>query len=403
MKSFEDIVSEIYRGLKDKDLQEGLARTIKNMVPGPYRVISNWKYVEQLAEDVRKVRQETLKNIDYYIDETLKNVERYAKGKGYFVKNRDELYKIIDGIISQHGEGKKIIIKSKSIVTEEMELRQYLQRKGHEVYETDLGELLVQIAGDKPMHQIAPAIHYPKEKTIDILRKVGIELDRDTPHEIIVKAVRKFLREKYIKADIGISGANAVAADSGAVLLVENEGNIRLTTSLPPVHIAITGVEKIVPTLVDAYKQVLVQSAYSGLYPPTYLSVIAGPSSTADIEFHRVYGVHGPLEFHLVLYDGGRLKAIKTDELISEQLLCIRCGRCQGECPVWDLAANLWGGIAYGGPLGLGWNAITVDENFASNLAFLCLSCGKCKEVCPMKINIPEIARELRKRYNKKS
>jgi L-lactate dehydrogenase complex protein LldG len=216
-----------------------------------------------------------------------------------------------------------------------------------------------------------------------------------------ISEFREFLREKFKKADVGISGANAVAADTGAIFLVENEGNIKLVTGLPPKHIVVTGVDKIVPTIVDAFKAVLVQAANIALYPPTYVNIIAGPSSTADIELHRVYGAQGPVELHVVLIDNGRRRASRH-ELLREQLRCVRCGRCLIECPVWRISANVWGGPVYGGPMGIVWTAITLGEEQGAELAHLCLTCGRCEEVCPMKIPLTEIIRHLKHVYNKK-
>jgi L-lactate dehydrogenase complex protein LldG len=393
--TFKEIMDVLYRSLEDYSLQEGLRRTMANLVPAPYRVLANWSYMTKLAEEIRGIKEEVIRNIDYYIDLTIKNVKAYARGEGFYARTREDVYKIIDSILEDH-KRRMIIVKAKSMVTEELKLREYLIEKGHEVYETDLGELLIQLSGDKPMHAIGPAIHIPKERAVMLTSKLGIKLARDAGHEDIVRGVREFLREKFVKADVGISGANAVAADTGSIVLVENEGNIRLSTSLPPVHIAVTGIEKIMPTLDYAIKQAIVQSGYAGLYPPTYLTVISGPSSTADIEFHRVYGAHGPHKFYLILYDGGRRMAVEHPYL-WEQLLCIKCGRCQGECPIWELTANNWGGNVYGGPMGLAWTAIVEDKVKASHLALLCLECGLCKEVCPMKIDMPRIAHILKR------
>jgi L-lactate dehydrogenase complex protein LldG len=389
------VVEEVYRSLENATLREGLKRTIDNLAPAPYRVIGNWGYLVKLAEELRRVKEEVLKNIDYYIDLTLKSVREYARGEGFYAKTMEDVYKIVDMILEGHRR-RMVIVKAKSMVTEELRLREYLIEKGHEVYETDLGELLIQLSQGKPMHAIAPAIHIPREEAVRLINKLGVNTPMDATHDVIVRRVREFLREKFTKADVGISGANAVAADTGSIVLIENEGNIRLSTSLPPVHIAITGIEKIMPTLDYAIKQALVQSAYAGLYPPTYLTVISGPSSTADIEYRRVYGAHGPHKFYLILYDGGRRRALESPYL-WEQLLCIRCGRCQGECPVWMLTANSWGGSVYGGPMGMAWVAITEDEVRAAHLALLCLQCGRCKDVCPMKIDMPKIAYMLKK------
>ena len=267
---------------------------------------------------MKKAREKVIENLEYYIDKTLKSIEM-SKGTPYYARNKDEALKILRDII---GSG-KVIVKSKSMVTEEIGVREYLEKLGNEVWETDLGELLVQIANEKPMHPIIPAIHIPRERAVELLKKVGLKLKPNDPIELIVSKVREFLREKFAKADIGISGANVMAADTGAIVLVENEGNIRNSTNLPLTHIAIVGVEKIVATYYEAVLQSMVQSAYAGIYPPTYLSVITGPSSTADIEGYRVYGVHGPKQLHVILYDGGRVAAFRKEPL-NKQLLCIK-------------------------------------------------------------------------------
>ncbi|MEM0269178.1 MAG: 4Fe-4S dicluster domain-containing protein, partial [Candidatus Korarchaeum sp.] len=152
--------------------------------------------------------------------------------------------------------------------------------------------------------------------------------------------------------------------------------------------------------ITDAFIQVLVQSGYAGLFPPAYLYLIAGPSSTADIEYHRVYGVHGPKELHVILYDGGRREALK-DSALREQLFCIKCGRCEFVCPLWNVSGNVWGGNVYGGPLGMAWTAITEGIEKAASLSMFCLLDGACKEVCPEKIDFIKIANYLKRSYVK--
>ena len=394
MKTVSEFADEIFKAIDNNELREGLTRALKNLSPAPFKIISKWRYLEEYANYVRKVKEKVLKDAEYYIDQTIKSVEDIS-GHGYYAKTREDVYRIVDDII---GDEPKLIVKAKSMVTEEIKLREYLSKKGHIVYETDLGELLVQLSKGKPMHAIAPAVHIPKERAAQLLRTAGVEVDESMPTEKIVGKVRKFLREKFINADIGISGANVVAADTGAIFLISNEGNIRNSTNLPPKHIAITGIEKIMPTIKDAFLQALVQAGYGGLYPPTYLSLIAGPSSTADIEFDRVVGVHGPKALHLILYDGGRSEALKHPYLF-EQLYCIRCARCQQECPIWELVGNIWGGDVYGGPMGMGWTAITEGIDKASALSHFCLNCGRCKEVCPVKIDMPNIIHHLKNLY----
>ncbi|MCX8176106.1 MAG: 4Fe-4S dicluster domain-containing protein, partial [Candidatus Bathyarchaeota archaeon] len=157
----------------------------------------------------------------------------------------------------------------------------------------------------------------------------------------------------------------------------------------------ITRVEKVMPTFRDALLQVTVQSGYAGLYPPTYINIISGVSSTADIEYKRVYGAQGAQEVYVIIYDGGRLKASKHC-LLKEQLRCIKCGRCQVSCPIWIVSGNFWGGKVYGGPMGVGWTAITEGVENAEPLAWFCLLCNACKEVCPVKVNSAEISRKIR-------
>lgn len=394
MNTYEKVAEDILKNIDNLNIRNGLSRSIKRLVPAPYQIFDEWKYIQKYAEHVRKVKEEVLANIDYYIDLTLKNV-RKTNGNAYYAKTREEAIKIIDEII---GDESKLIVKAKSMVTEEIALRQHLIEKKHRVYETDLGELLIQLSGDKPMHTTAPAIHITKEQSIKLLKDAGADVHEGMSIKEIVGEVRRFLRKQFINADIGISGANVVAADTGSIFLISNEGNIRNATNLPSIHIAITGIEKIMPGMTDAFMQALVQAAYAGLYPPTYLSIISGPSSTADIEFNRVYGVHGPKYFHLILYDGGRKDAI-NHPFLFEQLYCIRCGRCQAECPIWDLVGNIWGGSVYGGPMGIGWTAITEGIEKASNLSHFCLNCGKCKVVCPVNIDMPRIIRYLKTVY----
>jgi len=385
---------EIHRALYMKSLRKGLSRSVNRLVPAPYRILDRWRYLLGYTEEIREAKEKVLNDIDYYIDATMKMVEE-TKGHAYYAKTKDEAVKLVKDLVGKD----KLIVKSKSMVTEELGLREELDRD-NTVFETDLGELLIQFSRDKPMHTTAPAIHITREKAIMLLKRHGVKVRDNMSTTEIVGMVRLFLREKFVKADAGISGANSIAADTGSIFLVSNEGNIRNTTSLPPIHIAITGVEKIMPTMELAFKQAVTQAAYAGLYPPTYVSVISGPSSTADIEFERVYGVHGPKEVHVILYDGGRVEALK-DEVISEQLYCIRCGRCQAECPIWQLVGNTWGGRVYGGPMGMGWTAIIEGIEKASSLSHFCLLCGKCREVCPMKIDMPRIIRYLKMYYFK--
>ncbi|MGC8582178.1 MAG: LUD domain-containing protein [Thermoproteus sp.] len=349
-------------------------------------------YLRQLAERVREARLEVLNNLDYYIEATKKAVESIG-GRAYLADTAEDAREIVGKIV---GRG-KVVVFGKSNTALEVGLREYLAEMGNEVWETDLGEFIVQIGDDRPSNMIAPALHLSRGDVAKLFReRLGLDVG-DDPSKLAT-AAGDFLRAKFAKADVGITGANAIAADTGAVVNVENEGNIRKATVMPPVHIVVAGVEKIVPTLVDAVSQAIVQAAYHGLFPPTYLEVSAGPSSTGDIELVRVRPAQGPREFHLVLVDNGRRAAAK-DPVMREALLCIRCVRCGFVCPVYRAVGREFGDPPYVGPVGVMWLAITRGIEAAGPSAVKCAHAGNCREVCPMKINIPEIIHYIKSSY----
>ncbi|QXJ33818.1 LUD domain-containing protein [Saccharolobus shibatae] len=371
------------------DWDIAIRRGVEHNVPRVFKVLREHPYLEDLARKVREGKLEVLSNLDHYIEMTMKSVERIG-GKAYFAENADQAREIVGKIV---GSGKRVVM-GKSMVAYETGIRKYLQSLGNEVWETDLGELLIQFADEPPSHIIAPAVHMTRERIRELIKeKLGI--DPGDKHEDIVKVARDFLRQKFLTSDIGITGANAVAADSGSIVLVENEGNIRMSSVVPPIHISITGVEKILPNLEYAIYEALVQAAYAGLYPPTYINVTSGPSSTGDVEQKRVSPAHGPKEFHLILVDDGRRKA-NEDPVLREALLCIRCGRCHFHCPVYRTLDGKWGDPPYSGPMGAMWSGIVYSDY---KPALLCTHAGNCREVCPMKINIPKVLEYLKSKY----
>jgi len=367
-----------------------IERVISNHLPIVKIVLENFPYIAEMAKKLREAKLEVLNNIEYYIEKTI-NAVKFFGGKAYLVHTPEEAREIVGKIV---GKG-KLVVMGKSMVAYEVGLRKYLTEIGNEVWETDLGEFLIQLTNEPPSHIIAPAIHMPRERAEKVIREsLGGVREGAEPRELVAR-VREFLREKFLKADVGITGANAVAADTGSVVLVENEGNIRMSTIVPPVHIAVTGVDKIVPTLEYALIEPIIQAAYNGLYPPTYISVTSGPSSTGDIEMTRVSPAHGPKEFHLVLVDNGRIKASK-DPILREALLCIRCGRCHFHCPVYRILDGSWGIPPYSGPMGVMWSYIVYNNPEPS---IYCTHSGGCKEVCPMRINIPKVIEYIKSIY----
>ena len=376
------------------EYDEAIRRAVEANVPRTMDILNKYPYVTELAKELRKAKEEVVRNLEYYVDKAMKSIQAIG-ARAYFAKDGDEAKRIIGDIV---GKG-NVIVLGKTMVGSEIGLREYLISIGNEVWETDLGEFLLQLTGDKPTHIVAPALHMTRERAAKVIKeRLGVDVKPD-PSEI-AQAARRFLRDKFFKANFGITGANAVAADTGAVLLIENEGNIRFTTVSPPVHIVLTGIDKIVPTLHHAFIEVMVQSAYAGLYPPTYVNLVAGPSTTADVEQTRVSPSHGPKEVHVILLDNGRLRASK-DDLLWETLLCIRCGRCHFHCPVYRALDGSWGESPYVGPMGIMWTAVVYGIEKAGPHAMLCMHAGTCREACPMKINIPEIIQGIKARYIK--
>lgn len=303
--------------------------------------------------------------------------------------------RIIGGLALERGV--KLIVKGKSMATEEIALNPHLEQQGIEVVETDLGEWIIQLAHEHPSHLIAPAIHHTRETVAELFTR---ELGEDAPPiiEELVGIARRRLREAFITADMGITGANAAIAESGTLVLVSNEGNGRLVSTLPPIHVAVLGVEKIVPTLEDATAilQMLPRSA-TGQKLSSYVSFITGPSRTGDIELSLTVGVHGPKEVHIVLLDNGRMK-MRQDPDARAALQCIRCAACSNVCPAYQVVGGHAFGHVYTGPIGLVLTPWHHGLENAVGPQSLCMSCNACETVCPAGIPLPRMIMDVRQR-----
>ncbi len=290
-----------------------------------------------------------------------------------------------------------MVVKSKSMATEEIGLNQALEARDIEVVETDLGEFLVQIAGERPSHIIAPAMHVTRERAAELIgAATGEPLPADP--DTLVAAARRYLRERFIAAGAGITGANALVAETGTVMLVSNEGNARLASALPPLHVVIAGIDKLVPRLRDAAAmlEMLPRSA-TGQPISTYVSFISGPSRSADIEMSLSMGVHGPKHVHIVLLDNGR-EALRQDPRMREALQCVRCGACSNVCPSYQQVGGHAMGHVYTGPIGLLLTPFHHGLEHAAGPQSLCTSCGACASVCPAHIPIPDLILDVRER-----
>jgi len=339
---------------------------------------------QELRDAANQLKRHTMENLDYYLEQVEQQVLTHG-GKVVFCRDGGE---VADFVLKLAKERKaSLIVKSKSMTTEEITLNEKLEEHDLESVETDLGEYIIQLAHERPYHIVAPALHMNREQVADLfVKKLGVE--RETVIEKQTMIARRVLREKFLAADIGITGANFVVADSGAAVIIENEGNARLTSSAPGIHIAVAGIEKLIPRAQDlaVFLKLLGRSA-SGQPMSVYTSFLSGPRREGEAD--------GPEEFYLVLLDNGRTRLL-ADREKRESLFCIRCGACLNACPVYrKIGGHSYPGV-YSGPIGA---IITPQYQGVSQnpwLPFASSLCSACKDVCPVKIDIPRLLLELR-------
>jgi L-lactate dehydrogenase complex protein LldG len=391
MSVFSDYKKELMSAANNERIRLALTRGIASFRSNVNNALTRFPHTIKMAEEVREIKVKAIGEMEKLAHQACEAIE-LNNGKAYIARTSEEALKIIGDLV---GKG-KLIVKGKSMTSEEIGLREHLEELGNEVYETDLGEFIIQKLNSRPMHILSPAIHVPKEDVAKLFSKItGEELPSDNIERMVATA-RKLLREKFFQADIGMSGANVVAADTGTLFLIENEGNINLATGAPPLYIALVGMEKLVPTLGDAYKVAEVTWRYANYTVPSYVSLISGPSKTGDIEKTITYGAHGPKEFHVIFLDDGRTELAKNP-VLRQALYCLRCGGCLYECPVFAVTAGNFGDKYFAG-VGAVWAAmISRDIEKAASIAYTCLMCGRCKVRCPVQMNTPEMIVELRR------
>ena len=340
------------------------------------------EYWEQLRQAGHDLRLHALTHLDDYLP-MLEDKVTQAGGQVHWARDAAEARAIVLDVAAQHNV--KRVVKVKSMVSEEIELNTALAEAGIHASETDLGEYIVQLAGERPSHITAPALHMTKEEIAALFeKKLAITAPPDP--KILTEIARTRLREEFLSAEMGISGGNFLIAETGTLVLATNEGNGRMCTVLPPVHVAIVGIEKVIPDWesLTVLLKLLARSA-TGQKITTYNTFITG------------VGERGPKEFHLVLLDNGRTR-ILADEKARETLLCIRCGACMNVCPVYNNVGGHAYGWVYPGPIGAILTPQLLGTALASNLPFASSLCGACADVCPVKIPIPNILLHLRHR-----
>jgi iron-sulfur cluster protein len=383
---------KVRKALKDKNLQKALERTSSHHFKKFSHTTNHipWK---EYKERAKEIREGCIKKLPQLIQKFTREAEE-AGARVYRASTTKEALSQIEKILLQREA--EFIVKSKSMVSEEIGLNRYLEKKGYRVVETDLGEWIIQMAKERPSHITAPALHKTKEEMAELLsRHLGKTIPPDSQE--IVKHARKEMRKAFLEADIGITGANIAVAESGTLVIISNEGNARLVTSLPPVHIALVTTEKFVETLEQASSLIKALTiASSGMKMTSYVSFITGPSRTTDIEKELVIGVHGPQELHIIILDNGRLEISEDDDL-RKILNCLKCGGCMLVCPVFQaIGGHVFGGPVYPGGIGTLLTAITQSAKESSSPWDFCSDCRKCEEFCPVSIPTSQIILKLK-------
>ncbi|MGE5664245.1 MAG: LutB/LldF family L-lactate oxidation iron-sulfur protein [Deltaproteobacteria bacterium] len=371
------------KALADDQLQTALSRATASFLAKRTAAIAGFPQFEEARELASRIRSAALDRLD---DLLARFIEEARKRGAVVHVARDGAEAREIGARIAAEEGVRIAVKSKSMVAEEVGFNGALENAGVDVVESDLGEFIVQLAGERPSHIIAPAIHKTREEVSRLFQeKLGEPYTEEIPG--LTRIARRRLREKFLAADMGISGANFLCADTGSVVLVTNEGNARMGTVLPRVHLVIAGIEKIVPSLGDvpALLRVLPRSA-SGQELSSYVSVLTGAARPGDAE--------GPAKLHIILLDNGRAGILQGK--YREILKCIRCGACINVCPVFQSVGGHAYGWVYPGPVGSILTPLLIGLPEAKALPDASTLCGACGDVCPVRIPLPEMLVEMR-------
>jgi iron-sulfur cluster protein len=387
----------VNKALADPDLQKALVHAMTGLRSKRDMAFESFDFAKGRA-DLKARRRANLERLPELVEQFTQRLEAVG-GKVHFARDAAAARDIIAQICWNAGSsrsdgGRMVVTKVKSMAAEEIELNPYLEALGMEVVETDLGERMVQLTHTHPSHLIAPAIHLTKEDAANVF---GTE----PTVEAIQQHARQSLRQKFIDAAVGISGANMAIAETGTIVLVTNEGNADLTTTLPPVHIALFGIDKLVATLDDAVAVLrMLPRSGTGQVMTSYVNWITGPSRSADIEQSLTIGVHGPREMHCVILDNGR-EEMRADPVFHDALTCIRCGACSNACPPFMAVGGHQFGHIYNGPIGLVLTPFHHGLEAADLPNTLCTQCNACQEICPVDIPLPRQILEHRKKGRK--
>ena len=375
--------------IADPQLKRALSHVKAGFIGKRAKAAARLPEFEALRDAARDIKNHTLAHLDLYLERYETNV-RDAGGHVHWCQTAEDARKTVLEICRQAGA--KTVTKGKSMIAEEIALNAHLEANGITPVETDLGEYIIQLRHEPPSHIIAPAVHLTKDLIEADFREAHTEFPPErslTEPRALVDEARQVLRERFLKADVGITGANFLVAETGSSVIVTNEGNGDLTQVLPKVHIVVASLEKVVPTLEDlsTILRVLARSA-TGQEFSTYTTVSTGPKRAEDVD--------GPEAYHVVLLDNGRSQMLGSE--FREVLRCIRCGACMNHCPVYHAVGGHAYGWVYPGPIGSVLNPALLGVEEAGPLPNASTFCGRCESVCPMRIPLPKLMRHWRER-----
>lgn len=377
------------KALGDAELQSALKFVEVNFIARRQEVADKLPEFEALRDSARDIKDHTLAHLDLYL-ETYESRVLAQGGKVHYAVTADDACRIVLDICKSLGA--RTVTKGKSMVGEEIGINDFLEANGITPVETDLGEYIIQLRHELPSHIIAPAVHLTKAQVEADFRRAHTHLPADrnlVEPETMLAEARAVLREKFLAADVGITGANFLVAETGSSIIVTNEGNGDLTQTLPKAHIVLASIEKLVPTLEDAAQmlRVLARSA-TGQEMSVYTTLSTGPRKAADPD--------GPAAYHVVILDNGRSAMLGGQ--FRDMLRCIRCGACMNHCPVYHAVGGHAYGWVYPGPMGAVLTPSLIGIDKAGNLPNASTFCGRCEEVCPVRIPLPKLMRHWRER-----
>ncbi len=377
------------RALADEQLQRALGNVRRGFIDKRQAAADKLPEFEALRDSARDIKNHTLQHLDLYLEAYERKVQD-SGGHVHFARDADEARDIILTIC--RAAGAKTVTKGKSMISEEIGINAHLESAGIAPVETDLGEYIIQLRGELPSHIIAPAVHVNATQVEQDFRRVHTHLDskRDLSEPVqLLGEARAVLRDRFLAADVGITGANFLIAETGTSVIVTNEGNGDLTQILPKTHIVLASIEKLVPTLEDVSQilRVLARSA-TGQEMSVYTTFSTGPRRPEDVD--------GPENYHVVILDNGRSSMLGTS--FEEMLRCIRCGACMNHCPVYHAVGGHAYGWVYPGPMGAVLTPTLIGVDKAGHLPNASTFCGRCESVCPVRIPLPKLMRHWRER-----